>query len=49
MTAELRTLLELLGRDPDERLAVCFKSPGGEFQVELTKVADAESAAGVHG
>jgi hypothetical protein len=48
MTAELRTLLDLIGRDPDERLSVCFKASGGPFSVELTKVADAEVTGRVH-
>jgi hypothetical protein len=48
MTAELRALLDALGRDPDERIAVCHESTGGRFEVELTTVEKAPDLAARH-
>ena len=45
MTAELSGLLDALGRDPDERIAICHAEPGGPFTAESTTVEKAPDLA----
>src|SRR4051794_37358761 len=44
MTADLRDLLDLLGRDDDERVTICHDD-GGRFDVEWTTVGKAHVVA----
>jgi hypothetical protein len=45
MTDALGSLLDTLGRDQDERIAICHKPPAGTFTVELTTVEKAPTVA----